>query len=210
VLALGLPGATTAPTFSVDSTSTLNLTDNDLVDQDGSLSSITAMVKSGFNAPSGYWNGYGIQSSVAVQGRLFALGISQPSSAGTFDNESVTPADVEIRYTYYGDADLNGHVNSVDYPFIDNGFLKHLTGWNNGDFNYDNVVNGSDYTLIDNAFNTQSASLDALIATTNPATQFAVIQPAVFAPTQPTAVAGLFSDTQLKNKDKRIVEELRL
>jgi len=31
-----------------------------------------------------------------------------------------------------------------------------LTGWYNGDFNYDGVVNGDDYTLIDNAFNSQN------------------------------------------------------
>ena len=39
-----------------------------------------------------------------------------------------------------------------------------MTGWANGDFNYDAQVNGTDYTLIDNAFNTQGASLAAEVA----------------------------------------------
>jgi hypothetical protein len=52
-------------------------------------------------------------------------------------------------------------VDGSDYTLIDNGFNNHLTGWLNGDFNYDNVVDGSDYTLIDNAFNTQGAQLAA-------------------------------------------------
>jgi hypothetical protein len=55
-------------------------------------------------------------------------------------------------------------VDGSDYSRIDNGALNHLTGWFNGDFNYDGVINGSDYTLIDNAFNTQGAQLDGQIA----------------------------------------------
>jgi hypothetical protein len=50
-------------------------------------------------------------------------------------------------------------VDGSDYSRIDNGYQNQLTGWYNGDFNYDGVINGSDYTLIDNAFNTQGASL---------------------------------------------------
>ena len=40
----------------------------------------------------------------------------------------------------------------------------HLTGWFNGDFNYDGVVDGSDYALADNAFNQQTAALAAVVA----------------------------------------------
>jgi hypothetical protein len=71
---------------------------------------------------------------------------------------------VLVKYTYYGDANLDGQVDGSDYTKIDNGFNNHLTGWINGDFNYDGAVDGSDYTLIDNAFNTQSASIAASIA----------------------------------------------
>ena len=38
------------------------------------------------------------------------------------------------------------------------GFAGHLTGWSNGDFNYDGVVNGLDYALIDNTFNQLAAN----------------------------------------------------
>jgi hypothetical protein len=70
----------------------------------------------------------------------------------------VINSDVLIRYTFYGDANLDGHVDGSDYSRIDNGYLTHASGWFNGDFNYDGTINGSDYTLIDNAFNTQGAS----------------------------------------------------
>ena len=58
-------------------------------------------------------------------------------------------------------------MDGTDYSRIDNGYLNHLTGWANGDFNYDGVVDGSDYTFIDNAFNSQGASLAALLASSN-------------------------------------------
>ena len=68
---------------------------------------------------------------------------------------------------------------------IDNGYLNHSTGWYNGDFNYDGVINGSDYTLIDNAFNTQGASLAAVVAnpTASIAAQIAGSSSAVPEPT---------------------------
>jgi hypothetical protein len=65
---------------------------------------------------------------------------------------------VLVKYTYYGDANLDGIVNGADYQQIDNGFGMHLTGRSNGDFNYDGVVDGSDYSLIDNTYNQLSAS----------------------------------------------------
>jgi hypothetical protein len=68
---------------------------------------------------------------------------------------------VLIKYTYYGDANLDGQVDGSDYARIDSGYLNQLTGWYNGDFNYDGVVNGSDYTLIDNSYNTQGANLSS-------------------------------------------------
>jgi hypothetical protein len=54
-------------------------------------------------------------------------------------------------------------VDGSDYTKIDAGLNSHgsLTGWGNGDFNYDGVIDGSDYTLIDNAFNMQGGNLSS-------------------------------------------------
>jgi hypothetical protein len=87
---------------------------------------------------------------------------------------------VLVKYTWYGDADLSGTVDGSDYSRIDNGFLNHLTGWQNGDFNYDGVIDGSDYTLIDNTFNRQGASFFAAIA--SPTAVVAVPEPAMIFP----------------------------
>jgi hypothetical protein len=165
VLVVGKAGASSPPSFGIDAISQLDLNDNDLLIHDGNLSSVAAAVQSGYNRGASLWEGGGVVSSNAALGTLGALGIGQTAAAGTFDGESVSSGDVELRYTYYGDATLDGHVDSADYARIDSGFLNHMTGWTNGDFNYDGVINGSDYSLIDNAFNTEGASFDSQIAT---------------------------------------------
>ncbi len=151
----------------------LNLSNDDLDVQAGNLTNLTNQVKEGFAA--GTWNGTGgIVSSTAAgnTSHLTAIGVIQNSvdqNGGSalvnlFDGQSVSNTDVLLKYTYYGDTNLDGKVDASDYSRIDSGFLTHATGWFNGDFNYDGVINGSDYTLIDNAFNTQGAILAADIA----------------------------------------------
>ncbi len=129
--------------------SRLDLTDNTLVlnatTPGHDAASILAELIAGYNH--GAWNGDGIASSLAAGNSNTALGYAISGSTFT------------IKYTYYGDANLDGVVNGSDYTLIDNGFNNALTAWHNGDFNYDGVVNGDDYTLIDNAFNTQGPSL---------------------------------------------------
>jgi hypothetical protein len=132
-----------------------------------SLATVNDQIRQGYN--NGSWNGTGgITSSAAATSALTALGTIQNNQGGaplfsTFDGYAVGASDVLIKYTYYGDANLDGKVDGTDYSRIDNAVLSNgtLTGWFNGDFNYDGVINGSDYTLIDNSYNTQGASLAA-------------------------------------------------
>jgi hypothetical protein len=148
----------------------LDLANTDLDLQTGSLADITVEIRSGCAA--GTWTGTGISSAAAASdtAHLTALGVIQNGSTygsaagslGTFDGINPAPTDILVKYTYYGDANLDGQVDGSDYTKIDNGFNNHLTGWANGDFNYDGIVDGSDYTLIDNAFNNQAASLAAV------------------------------------------------
>ncbi|MCY2950438.1 MAG: hypothetical protein NTU53_00475 [Planctomycetota bacterium] len=64
--------------------------------------------------------------------------------------------EVVVKYTWNGDANLDGVVNADDYFQIDSGFISQKKGYYNGDFNYDNTVNADDYFLIDSAFIGQS------------------------------------------------------
>jgi len=137
-------------------TGLLDLSNKDLVIQGGTsiLANINNQLKAGFNAHNGYWNGStGIISTAAANDTTRLTTLGYRTGGNVFDGLNSTSNDVLIKYTYYGDADLNGVVNGADYQQIDGGFGSHLTGWSNGDFNYDGVVDGSDYSLIDNTFN---------------------------------------------------------
>ncbi|MCY2954359.1 MAG: hypothetical protein NTU53_20705 [Planctomycetota bacterium] len=83
------------------------------------------------------------------------------AETGTIDPLSIDEFAVLVKYTWNGDANLDGMVNADDYFQIDSGFIAQKKGWYNGDFNYDNVVNADDYFLIDSAFIGQSGPLSA-------------------------------------------------
>ena len=144
-------------------TGQLDVGGNDMIVHGGDLPTITSQIASGFNKASGFWNGQGITSSAAAadSSKLSAIGVISDSNGlySTFDGQSVGSGDILIKYTNFGDANLDGKVNGSDYALIDNGFNTHQSGWLNGDFNYDGVVNGDDYLLIDNSFNSQPSPL---------------------------------------------------
>ena len=54
-----------------------------------------------------------------------------------------------MKYTYGGDANLDGKINVDDYGKIDFAIPLGLTGWSNGDFNLDGKLNVDDYGIID-------------------------------------------------------------
>jgi hypothetical protein len=128
------------------------------------IASIRKYLASGFAG--GSWNGTGLQTSKAANNSAHntALGYVEASqifgpAGGVFAGVAVDGSAVLVRYTWYGDTDLNAKINFDDYVRIDNGFNNHLSGWFNGDFNYNGVVNFDDYVLIDLAFNTQNGTL---------------------------------------------------
>jgi hypothetical protein len=158
--------------LSLSSGAKLDLGNSDLIAQGGSLHTIFTALASGYAG--GHWNGpTGISSAAATadSSHLTAIGEIQ-SPGGTFDGVTTTASDVLLKYTYYGDTNLDGKIDGTDYSRIDSAYLSGgKTGWANGDFNYDGVVDGSDYTLIDNAYNSQGNVLAA--ATVDPTVQIA-------------------------------------
>jgi hypothetical protein len=166
--------------LSVNSTAKLDMGGNDLLlhstaaNRASDLTNITDEIQSGFNG--GPWNGEGIFSSKAAANPLMSLGVilnddgSNKGGVGnpvypTFDGQTALATDILVKYTYFGDANLDGQVNGTDYSLIDASYHGSATGWSNGNFNYDTAIDGSDYSLIDNAFNTQAAIPMAQVAT---------------------------------------------
>jgi hypothetical protein len=65
-----------------------------------------------------------------------------------------------MRYTYYGDSNLDGVVNSDDYGYIDfayqsGGAAAGYTGWVWGDYTNDGQINSDDYGYIDYVYQSQ-------------------------------------------------------
>ncbi len=154
----------------------LDLKDNDLAyDYTGSsvlgtwngsaYDGVTGMLASG-NA-GGTWSGSGIVTSMSAAtggNTLTTLGVGEASdvlgaSGGSWDGVSVDGTTVLVKYTYGGDANLDGVVNGDDYFQIDSGFPASGHGWVNGDFNYDGLINGDDYFMIDSNFPAQGGAL---------------------------------------------------
>ena len=166
----------------------LDVANNDLAVAGSSVSAVSALAASGFAG--GTWNGSaGLISTVAAADadHLSAVGVIPNTANGTtplypvFDGRSSAASDVLVRFTLYGDANLDGVVTAADFGRLDVGAVTALTGWFNGDFNYDGSVDGSDYALADNAFNRQSNTVAApasAVAATAAAQVAAVPEPA--------------------------------
>lgn len=125
----------------------VDLINNDLVIDEGNLAQVTSYLSSGK-----------LTSSSATA--ITTLGVMLNGTRfTTFSGQAVDPTDVLVKYTYFGDANLDGRVSIADYLATDRGFARNLTGWANGDFNYSGVIDAADFFLIDQAFINQGAVL---------------------------------------------------
>jgi hypothetical protein len=163
-------------------------TGNMIIDYTGGTSPLTQvqdLIRSGANLDSYgtlLWTGTGITSSVAADPEinlgnlLVEVGVRTAKDPGddygfkmddmtTMEGGVSVPADsVVVKYTYAGDADLNGVIDASDYAVIDWYATFGVTGaetvgWMTGDFNLDGVLDASDYALIDWAATFQSDTL---------------------------------------------------
>jgi hypothetical protein len=117
----------------------------------------------------GAWTGGGIVSAAAMAdpNQVTAVGYAETSQVlglsggqvATWEGLAVDATTLLLKYTYYGDLNLDGVVNADDYALMDRGAAGHLTGWVNGDVNYDGVVDARDYLLADRAFVAQGNPL---------------------------------------------------
>jgi hypothetical protein len=100
----------------------------------------------------GSWNGTGLGSTLAA---AFGLGLGYAEASdvlgaggGIFNSEPVDGTTVLVRYTIYGDANLDEVVNLQDFNRLAANFGGSNKIWSQGDFNYDGLVNLQDFNVI--------------------------------------------------------------
>jgi hypothetical protein len=158
LLVIGTPGASVAPTYTIDSTSMLDLTDNDMAILYGSgsspLSSVSTELSEAYG--NGRWNGDGLTSSVAkTMGGVTALGFGEASQLGytSFDGLTLGGNAVLVKYTLTGDANLDGTVNLADFNKVIANLNATSSTWTSGSFDYSGSVGLSDYNDVISNFN---------------------------------------------------------
>jgi len=152
---------------------TFDLANGSLVVASGNLAEVTDQLRAGQNGATGgkpNWTGVGLTSSTAAEtasAKFGAVGIGAirndqnaltTSIEGplytTFNGISnLTGGEILLKYTYYGDCDLDGRITSFDFSLLDAGLAgtvqtDGLPGWYFGDVNYDGVIDATDRALI--------------------------------------------------------------
>ncbi len=153
VLVLGVSGTTTTPTFTIDSTSKLDLADNDMVFLYGTGTTPFTAVRSDIAQAydSAKWDKPGLTSSIVQSNPAnYALGYAEASTLGlsTFDNIALGGHAVLVKYTLLGDAYLAGTVDLSDYTKVVLNLGKTAANWTDGNFDYSGNVNLGDYTTV--------------------------------------------------------------
>jgi hypothetical protein len=161
----------------VDGNGLLDLNDNDLIvkataeTRNAILGQVTSWIKSA-RGTNGDWQGSGITSGeagakAAAKEAYTGLAVILNDNGGkailtSFAGEAVGANDILVKYTWNGDANLDGVIDAADYFLADSGFITQVGGYRNGDFNFDGAVDAGDYFLIDSAFIAQTGVLAGL------------------------------------------------
>jgi hypothetical protein len=160
----------TAATWSIDQLvlgtgAKLDLANDSLVLRNGdhgawngsAYTGVSGAIASAFNG--GAWNGPGIgTSATAGGGAVGGVGAAQASevlsianaATAQWEGQTVSGTSVLIKFTYLGDANLDGQINADDYAWIDlYSPSPGSSSYAHGDFNFSGAINADDYAYID-------------------------------------------------------------
>jgi autotransporter-associated beta strand protein len=115
-------------------------------------STIRGYLVNGYNGgawtgTSGSATGGGINSSTAALPANSHYGVGYADGADGVV-AGLSSGQIEVKYTLYGDANLDGIVSGTDFTILVANLGKSVSAWDKGDFNYDGLVSGTDFTLL--------------------------------------------------------------
>ena len=174
-------------------TGRLELNDNDLIVNYSGTSPLQTLID---QVKYGQTHAAGISSATSTGHTILALVDNANLQLTTFSGQTLdgTTHQVLGKYTYYGDANLDGEVTSADYTYIDSHFGQSGPGigWMQGDFNGDGAVTSADYTYIDTNFGMGVGNpLSAMDPTLQ--TQMIALHTAEFGSSYTTALTALLA-----------------
>jgi hypothetical protein len=120
------------------------------------IATIQGYLHNGYNG--GAWNGALTGTTGAITSAAAQANPNHNTAIGYADSSdgqgvNTTPNTIELKYTLYGDANLDAQVNSADLQRLLAAF--NIPGaWDRGDFNYDGIVNSADLQALLATFNT--------------------------------------------------------
>ena len=154
--------------LTINGTGKLDLKTSDLVLNYSSVSPVGIWTGSAYDGVTGQVQTGRIFSSSAV-GNLKRLGVAEArdarglsgSQTATWSGQTIDSTSVLVKFTWGGDANLDGQINIDDYGQIDFNVQSSgsVFGWFRGDFNLDGLINVDDYGVIDSAVSTQDGIL---------------------------------------------------
>jgi autotransporter-associated beta strand protein len=146
----GLAKAVTVTTLNTNASGHFDLTDNSLVVRNMTAPQVGALLAASYNG--GHWDGpTGITSSTAGASTETSVGYASNGSLNLTSFKGVTgltASDVIVKYTYAGDANLDGKVDIGDLGLLAGAWQQSGKVWFDGDFTYDGSVNIGDLGLL--------------------------------------------------------------
>jgi autotransporter-associated beta strand protein len=141
----------TISTFAIAGTGYLDLANNAMVFRGMTSAQVQSAIATGFNQ--GNWNGHGINSAAAAADPNgdTALGVAGNAVLNKTSFAGVTglgATDVLVKYTYSGDANLDGQVDIGDLGLLAGAWQQSGKSWFDGDFTYDGVIDIGDLGLL--------------------------------------------------------------
>jgi GH35 family endo-1,4-beta-xylanase len=160
-------GTSVLESLTLSPNARLDLTNNALVvDHAPGASPLTTIRTHLISARNGgAWDGAGITSALADASR-FAVGYGESGAVFTsfpaaFAGQLVDDSSVLVRFTRYGDANLDGAVNLQDFNKLAANFGAAAARlWTDGDFSYDGTVSLQDFNLLAGNFGLSATGPD--------------------------------------------------
>ncbi len=153
-LTVGASKVLTASSVLISGNGFLNLNDNDMIVDYSAVSSLNAIstyVASGYHG--GAWDWPGIRSASAAAAGNTGIGIAEATDLfstfpATFSGQSIDNTAILLKYTFYGDSNLDGNVNLSDFNRLAANFGQTARRWVHGDGDYNGAINLADFNRV--------------------------------------------------------------